>query len=145
MATHSNARALCDHPRNLTDDQLRALAERGGMAGMNFYPGFVKPDHPTIEDILDHVEYIANLIGPSHVGLGPDYINMAPAAVEASLIRADPTGTIYAGSHVFPQGAEDISSFFAVADRLRHREWAEADIVNVMGGNFMRIFQGAGM
>ncbi len=141
IATHSNARVLCDHPRNLTDEQIQAIGERGGMVGINFYPGFVAPTNPTIEHILDHVEYISRLIDPASVGLGPDYINMAPEAVEASLVRADPTGTIYAGSHDYPKGAEDISSFSAVAEGLARRGWSQDDISWVMGGSFMRVFE----
>jgi membrane dipeptidase len=144
IATHSNARALCDHPRNLTDEQIRAIGERGGMVGINFYPGFVAPASPTIEHILDHVEHIARLVGPASVGLGPDYINMAPEAVEAALVQADPTGKIYTGSHRYPEGAEDISSFSRVADGLARRGWPPADVSWIMGGSFMRVFESAG-
>jgi membrane dipeptidase len=139
IATHSNARALCDHPRNLTDEQIRAIGERGGMVGINFYPGFVARADPTIEHILDHVEYIAGLVGPRSVGLGPDYINMAPEAVEAALAQADPTGEVYAGSHSYPRGAEDISSFSRVADGLARRGWSRADVSQIMGGSFLRV------
>lgn len=143
MATHSNARALCDHQRNLTDDQIRAIGEHKGMIGINFYPGFVASKNPTIEHVLNHVEYIARLIGPDAVGLGPDYIDMAPEAVEASLVRADPTGAIYAGSHAYPEGAEDISSFSAVAPGLARRGWSDTHVSWAMGASFMRVFESA--
>ena len=143
IATHSNARALRDHPRNLTDEQIRAIGEHGGMVGVNFYPGFVTPANPTIEHILDHVEHIARLVGPASVGLGPDYINMAPEAVEAALAHADPTGAIYAGSHNYPEAAEDISSFSRVADGLARRGWSQADVSWIMGGSFLRVFESA--
>ncbi|MBI4278902.1 MAG: membrane dipeptidase [Armatimonadetes bacterium] len=145
IATHSNARALCDHPRNLTNEQLRALAQLGGVAGLNFYPGFVKADAPTIEDLLNHVEYIADLVGVDHAGLGPDYVNMLPEAMyETTLARTDPTGAMYAGSHAYPRGAEDMSSFSAVGDGLRRRGWGERDIARTMGGNFLRVLETAG-
>ncbi len=141
LATHSNARAVCDHPRNLTDDQIRALAERGGVQGINFYPGFVKSHNPTIDDIVEHIEYIAELVGPEHVALGPDFIDTVADTVETALRNADPTGTIYAGSHSFPVGAESISRFSDVGRKLLDRGWKREHVELVMGGNFMRLFE----
>lgn len=74
IASHSNAKALCDHPRNLTDDQLKAIAERGGVVGAVAIPGFVDKEHPTLEKYVQHIEYMVNLIGYRHVGLGFDFV-----------------------------------------------------------------------
>lgn len=71
LASHSNARALCDHSRNLTDDQLRALAQTGGTVGLNLYPPFLG-EHADFETLLRHLEHMLTLCGETHVALGGD-------------------------------------------------------------------------
>ncbi len=73
LVTHANARALCKHPRNLTDQQLTALGENGGIVGVNQVSDFVKDHNPVIDDLIDHIVYIADLIGVEHVALGSDF------------------------------------------------------------------------
>src|SRR5436190_3994911 len=73
IASHSCCRALCDHVRNLSDAQLGATKENGGVVGVTFVPAFVDPDQPTIERVLDHVEHALDVMGPTHVGLGSDF------------------------------------------------------------------------
>lgn len=74
LATHANARTLCDHPRNLDDHQLKRLAESGGVIGINQVNDFVRvSSHPSLEDFLDHIVYISELIGVQHVALGSDF------------------------------------------------------------------------
>ena len=71
LASHSNARALCDHSRNLTDDQLRAIADTGGTVGLNLYPTFLG-ENADLETLLRHLEHMLTLCGESHVALGGD-------------------------------------------------------------------------
>lgn len=77
VASHSNARALCPHPRNLTDDMIRRLAGMGGVAGVNFYGAFLNPDakteESTIEALTAHIRYMAKLGGEDFVALGTDF------------------------------------------------------------------------
>ena len=74
LVTHANARSLCPHWRNLDDAQLKALAQKGGVVGVTQVSDFVKQDGPaTVGDMLDHIAYIADLIGVEHVGLGSDF------------------------------------------------------------------------
>jgi membrane dipeptidase len=77
VASHSNARALCDHPRNLTDDQLRIIRRTDGVVGINFYVAFLQRNGTSesvgIDAIVDHAAYIADRIGIEHVGLGSDF------------------------------------------------------------------------
>ncbi len=74
MVTHANARFLCNHRRNLDDSQLKALADNGGVIGINQVPEFIKEDgKPKLNDLLDHVAYISDLIGVEHVALGSDF------------------------------------------------------------------------
>src|SRR5947208_16830894 len=71
VATHSNAAALTPHPRNLDDEQLRALARRGGVAGVNFYPTFT--GGPALARILAHIAYLIKVMGPDPVALGSHF------------------------------------------------------------------------
>ena len=77
IATHSNARALCDHPRNLWDDQIIAIAKRGGIIGMNSAPAFVheRPDKRDIPHLVAHMHYIKQLAGIEALALGLDYMD----------------------------------------------------------------------
>ena len=74
VASHSSARALCNHPRNLTDDQLKALADKGGVAQVTLYSGFLKEQGmATIQDAIDHLNHMVNIMGIEHVGIGTDF------------------------------------------------------------------------
>lgn len=73
MVSHANARSRCNHPRNLDDRQLLALAEHGGIIGVNLVPAFVHPRFANMSYLLDHIEYICDLIGVEHVALGSDF------------------------------------------------------------------------
>lgn len=74
IASHSSARALCDHPRNLTDDQIRAIAAKGGVVQVCLYNWFLsKQPNPTILDAVAHINHIVRLVGIDHVGIGTDF------------------------------------------------------------------------
>ncbi len=74
VCSHSSSRACCDHPRNLSDDQLRALAAAGGVAQLTFYPGFLRTDgQATIEDVVRHFIHMVDVAGIEHVGFGSDF------------------------------------------------------------------------
>ena len=73
MVTHANARAVCNHPRNLSDKQLKLLAENGGIIGLNQVAHFIKAGKATLEDFLNHAVYISDLIGVKHLALGSDF------------------------------------------------------------------------
>lgn len=77
IATHSNARALCDHPRNLSDDQIMAIQERGGVIGMNSAPMFVDEEEALqdVAHLVHHARYISELAGVEHVAIGFDYMD----------------------------------------------------------------------
>ena len=120
VASHSNCRALCPHPRNLTDDQIRALAARGGVMGMNFYARFLRETGPaTVDDVVRHIEHVAALVGPEHVGLGSDFD----------------------GINEPPQGLEDVTRLPRLIDALLRRNWKEDHVRAVLGGNMLRVFR----
>lgn len=84
IASHSNSRALCDHPRNLTDEQVRALVQHGGRIHVVFYPPFIEKgkDSTTLGKLVEHVEYLAALAGIQNIGFGSDFDGMDPLSIE---------------------------------------------------------------
>lgn len=117
VCSHSSARALCDHPRNLTDDQMRALAKKGGVAQTTIYQGFLKKDgEATINDVMAHLEHAIDVMGIDHVGLGTDF---------------DGDGGV--------KGLADSSELINFTRRLLARRFSEQDIQKIWGGNFMRV------
>jgi membrane dipeptidase len=114
--THGNCRALCDHPRNLTDEQLRALASADGIIGMSYVPFFVDSESPSIERLLDHVDHAVGVAGVDTVGLGSDF---------------DGGGTVLHDATVVPQ----------ITRGLVERGYGEADIRKILGENMMRVLR----
>lgn len=119
VCSHSSARALCDHPRNLTDDQMRALTQKGGVCQITLYNGFLKKDgQATILDAMAHLEHAISVMGIDHVGLGTDF---------------DGDGGIC--------GLANASELTHFTRQLLARRFSEADIQKIWGGNFLRVMQ----
>jgi len=164
IASHSNVRSLCDHPRNLSDAQLKALAEKGGVIQLSLVSGFVKEPPPdpereraltafhkkhgdwrkikdkklrdeareelteiyeafsgrkaTLEEFVDHIDYVVRLIGVDHVGIGSDF---------------DGGGGI--------QGCRHVGEMPNITQELLRRGYVEDDIRKIWGGNLMRVFE----
>jgi len=117
VCSHSSARALCDHPRNLTDDQMRALAAKGGVAQTTIYNGFLRKDsEATILDVIEHLEHAIQVMGIDHVGLGTDF---------------DGDGGV--------PGLADASELINFTRQLLARRYSEQDIQKIWGGNFLRV------
>ena len=119
VASHSSARALCNHPRNLTDAQLKALADKGGVAQVTLYSGFLKEQGmATIQDAIDHLNHMANIMGIEHVGIGTDF---------------DGDGGI--------TGCASASELINFTRCLLKERYNEADIRRIWGGNFLRVME----
>lgn len=129
IASHSNARKLCDHVRNLTDEQIKAIAESGGLVGAVAYKGFVdlEKEKQTIERYVDHIDYMVSLAGIKHVGLGFDFCEYLYAG--------------RTGKDMNPKGLEDASYAQNVIEELRKREYSEEDIRKIAYENFMRVIE----
>ena len=119
VCSHSSARALCDHPRNLTDDQMRALAAKGGVAQTTIYHGFLKKDgEATILDVMAHLDHAIKVMGIDYVGLGTDF---------------DGDGGV--------RGLADSSELINFTRQLLARRYSEQDIQKIWGGNFLRVMK----
>lgn len=120
-ATHSCCRALAGHPRNMTDDMIRALAASGGVIQINFYPVFLEDSWsthiPSYTRIADHIDHAVEVAGIDHVGIGSDFD----------------------GIEITPDGMGDISMMPVLFDELRRRGYREADLEKIASGNFFRV------
>lgn len=117
VCSHSSSRALCDHPRNLTDDQMRALAKAGGVAQTTLYHGFLRSDgEATVLDVIAHLDHAIRIMGIEHVGIGTDF---------------DGDGGV--------RGFNDASEVINFTRMLLAKRYNEADIQRIWGGNFMRL------
>lgn len=137
FVSHSNARVLCDHPRNLDDEQIRTISAAGGVVGVNFFPSLVADSEPTLEDILKHVEYLERVGGAGHVALGPDFIDYSLDIMGASLHGS---GMDYGESLVYPQGAEDTTRLREVVDSLLETGEDSGEVANIAGLSILSIF-----
>ena len=117
VCSHSSCRALCDHPRNLTDDQMRALAAKGGVMQVTLYHGFLVNDgEATVLDVLRHLDHAIQVMGIDHVGIGTDF---------------DGDGGV--------RGLASSSELLNFTRMLLARHYSERDIQKIWGGNFLRV------
>ncbi len=139
IVSHANARAVCDSPRNLTDEQIRAVAGTGGVIGVCAFPAFVsKKARPTLEDLLDHVDYFRDLVGVEHIGFGADYANENEEDYE--YFGYDPR--VYPKPPwLYPQGLEGFADMPNLISGLRRRGYKEKAIAGIAGENFLRVFE----
>ncbi len=118
IASHSSCKALLDHPRNLSDDAIRAIAAKGGVVQVCGYGGFLREDESkaTLLDIVDHIEHIIGLVGYPHAGIGSDF---------------DGGGGV--------REFEGANHFLNITIELLRRGHSAPDIAKVMGGNILRV------
>lgn len=148
IASHANARALRDNPRNLTDEQMKAIAARGGVVGLASFADFVADTHqgqPTIDQWIDHIVYAADLIGIDHVGIGTDALDARGATGiwwNANTKRKYPEQCGAMDEHMHGiDGFESWFDFPCLTDRLLQRGFAEDDVRKIIGGNFLRVLR----
>lgn len=131
VASHANAKAVCPHRRNLTDDQIRAIAETGGVVGVCFIADFIgRP--ATLDRLLDHVDHLTGLVGVESVAVGPDYVEFA-----ADLMIEPGQSDIYLG----PEGLRRVETLPVFTAGLLERGYAEADAAAILGGNMLRVLR----
>ncbi len=119
VCSHSNCRELCDHPRNLTDEQLRALARKGGVAHTTFYNGFLTGrSEATVLDAIAHLQHAIDVMGIDHVGIGTDF---------------DGGGGV--------PGMQTSADMLSFTMHLLRRRFSEDDIRKIWGGNWLRVMR----
>jgi membrane dipeptidase len=128
LATHSNCKALCSHHRNLTDEQIKAVSDTGGVLNLSFCGSFLKNgidfgdkaslEELQVDDWLDHLDHAVNLVGSEYVGIGSDLD----------------------GGCGFPD-LEDITKFPRLTQGMVYRGYSEKEIKRILGENNMRVFR----
>jgi membrane dipeptidase len=146
--SHANVRALVDNPRNLDDEQIKALAERGGVVGCTPYAPLCALEagvRPTIErDLLAHIDYIVNLVGVDHVGIGTDINNGRTKTIWESQSERKYSKTAHR-KFGFEQKRlldfQDHSAFPHLTEVLLGHGYREEEVSKILGGNFLRVFE----
>lgn len=129
-ASHSNARAICDNSRNLTDDQLKAISSTGGIVGLNAYWQFIDPENSTVDRFIDHAIHIADLIGVESLGFGFDFLDyLAPYDFGAASDGKTTTGL------------EDVTKIPALLERMSARGFSNKELEAISYHNAMRILK----
>ncbi len=119
VVSHANARAICDHPRNLSDDQLKKLAEHDGVIGLSFCPQFVCHKKADMERLLDHFVHVAEVAGIDHLGIGSDFDGIKQAV----------------------EGLEDVSCLPRLIEGLYSRGFSLGEINKISSANFLRVLK----
>ena len=129
IASHSNCRALCDVPRNLSDDQLKKIAETGGLVGINSFNEFVHKDKEkqTIEMLAQHVVHMAEVIGTDHIGIGMDYCDFLDGSAMSSFSSQETSYTL---------GLEDASKTYNIITELEKVGFSKEEIEKIAYKNF---------
>jgi membrane dipeptidase len=134
FCSHSNCRKLHAHPRTIDDEQIKALAQTGGVLGINAIATMVSPTQPTLEKLVDHISHIADIAGVDHVGLGLDFVK--------------DDGLLHPDDEIFSVGENKLIPDFENEDDLPNltealvkRGFREDDIVKILGGNILRMLR----
>lgn len=141
--THSNCRALADHPRNKSDDAIRALAAKGGVMGITGVRMFVRTQEPTdVGHIADHIEHVARLVGIEHVGIGSDadlngYDDMPPD--QYAKLKGLYTASYAFRDRIDTDGYDHPRKIYDLTEELVRRRHTDGDIALILGGNFRRL------
>jgi membrane dipeptidase len=162
VCTHANARSVCDNVRNRTDEEIKAIAEKDGVLGLCTYPSFIKWTKmeegikPTIEDAMDHIDYIDKLVGVKHVGMGFDFNTGSAGPTERALRIRHPRDddvlftrpTLWGkpcpnGYWEYTEDLDNITKTHNVAKGMLARGYSDHEIKGVLGENWLRLFQKA--
>jgi membrane dipeptidase len=138
--SHSNARSVWDHERNIRDDQIRACAATGGVVGVTGVGRFLGPYGPTVAHLLEHIDYMVQLVGPAHVGFGMDSVLHSDDDDDVSVDFARRRD--YWPASQYPDGGLGYvppESLPALTQGLLDRGYGDDDVRGILGGNFLRV------
>lgn len=141
--THSNCRALNNHPRLKTDDAIRKLAAKGGVMGITGVRMFLRDRDPTtVENVVDHIDHVVKLVGIEHVGVGTDsdlsgYDDMPPDQLK--MLRESYKASYAFRDKIDTDDFDHPQKIFDLAEALIRRGYSDENIAAILGGNFRRL------
>lgn len=139
IVSHGNACGVYESRRNLTDEQITAVAASGGVIGVCAFPGFVSAADQDLDKLLDHVDYLAALVGAEHVGLGLDFSQETAEDYDYFGYEED----VYPRPPwTYPPGIAGFADIRNIGDRLLGRGYSTDQINGIASGNFLRVFRG---
>ncbi|MHB2268222.1 dipeptidase [Aliihoeflea sp. PC F10.4] len=143
--THCCPTSLKSHPRNKSDATLKKIANKGGFVGVTVFPPLFpkRGDVSTVDDFVDTLEYMINLVGEEHVGIGTDFSQGQPWSFQEWVMHDQGNGrrlTTF-GELTFPKGLERISEFPNIYTAMQRRRWASSRIERVLGQNWLRLLR----
>jgi membrane dipeptidase len=134
IVSHANACGMLDNPRNLADDQIKAIADQGGLVGILALPERVAKKDATLEDMLKHLDYMINLAGIEHLALGMDFIKY-----DGPRTLKDQHHPLHQRTYI--KDFEEIEDLPKLLDGLERRGYKENDIALILGGNYLRVLK----
>ncbi len=152
IISHGNAKEVCESNRNLADDTIQAVAKNGGVMGLNGYPDFVSQKRPpTLDDLIDHADYYAKLVGVDHVSVGIDYYEGQAGVASEEEAQVLYKKSVDAGiwnprdysppPWVFPEGIGMPEKLGNLTAGLVRRGYSDEDVKKIMGLNLVRVFK----
>jgi membrane dipeptidase len=149
VCTHSNAYALNANDRNTKDETVKAMVAKGGVIGACGLPRSVKPENPTLDDLLDHIDHFTKLVGHERVGIGLDFTEayqeskqVLPESRRWRTLRPDIFGTVDDFlTQSYPTGLHSIRLLPNLTQGLLDRGYGEAEAAAILGGNWLRTFE----
>ncbi len=142
---HASPKMLCDYPRNKTDEQIKLLAQKGGVFGCSFWPyGLKKGAQSTLSDYVDTIDHVVDLVGINYTAIASDFcMNRTQAELQRLQSgRAKPwQAADLTWPVVMPEGLREPTDYLNVSTELARRGYSERDITKILGGNFIRLFE----
>lgn len=137
--SHSNPRALYEHPRNIRDDQIKLCAKTGGVIGINGVGPFIgEPKEVSVDTVVRHIDYVADLVGPQHIVLGLDYMTPLHCQIVHAYYKGDVQAKIALPPDL-PWGFLSPTQTPLLLSRLLAKGYSKDDVRGIMGENFLRV------